>query len=161
MRRLSALALAACLVAAAPPAFAQSSSIQVEAPWASATPAGAATGAAYMTIENKSDVADRLTGAASDVAKTLQIHEMRVVNGTMRMREIAGGLPVPAGGSVVLKPGSYHVMLIGLKAPLKAGASFPLTLVFDKAGKVSVQVQVQAMGATHDTTPGMGNMDMK
>ena len=121
MRTLSKLALAALVTGFVAPAFAQgagNASITVEQPWTRATPAGAKTGAVYMTLENKSGTADRLTGASSDVADKLQIHEMKVENGVMQMREIAGGLSVPAGGSVVLKPGSYHVMLIGLKKPL-------------------------------------------
>ena len=76
---------------------------------------------------------------------------MKVENGVMQMREITGGLPVPANGSVVLKPGSYHVMLIGLKKPLTAGETFPLTLTFAKAGNISVTVPVQAMGANAGT----------
>ena len=164
MRYLSKLAFAALLMVAAVPAFAQSPSIQVENPWARATPSGAKTGAVYMTIDNKSSIADRLTGVSSEVAKKLQIHETKMENGIMKMREISGGLPVPAGGSVVLKPGGYHVMLIDLNKPLKAGETFPLTLVFEKAGKISITVPVQSMGATgatHDGMPGMGHMDMK
>jgi copper(I)-binding protein len=161
MRYLSKVALAALVVVAAVPAFAQSSSIQIEKPWARATPGGAKTGAAYMTIDNKTNVADRLTAASSDVAKTLQIHEMKVVNGIMKMREIPGGLRVPAGGSVTLKPGGYHVMLIGLNKPLKKGEKFRLTLVFEKAGKVSIEVPVESVGAMHSNMPGMGHMDMK
>jgi len=124
-----------------------------------------------MTLDNKSGTADRLTGASSDVADKLQIHEMKVENGVMKMREVAGGLPIPASGSVVLKPGSYHVMLIGLKKPLTVGEKFPLTLTFEKAGNISVTVPVQAMGATeqkggmgdmHDKQGGgMGHMEMK
>jgi len=161
MPRLLKLAAAAALIALSLPAFAQNASIQVEKPSARATPGGATTGAVYMTLDNKSNAEDRLTGASSDVAGTLQIHEMKVVNGTMQMREVAGGLAIPAGGSVVLKPGGYHVMLIGLKKPLKAGDSFPLTLQFQKAGNVSVTVPVQPMGGSHDAMPGMGHMDMK
>lgn len=161
MRYLLTLASAALLLAAAVPTSAQSTSIQIDKPWARATPAGAKTGAAYMTIDNKSDQPDRLTGASSDVAKTLQIHEMKVVDGVMKMREIPGGLPVPAGGSVTLKPGGYHVMLIGLNKALKKGEKIPLTLVFEKAGKVSIEVPVESMGAMHSDMPGMGHMDMK
>ena len=136
---------------------------------------GAMTGAVYMTLDNKSGTADRLTGASSDVADKLQIHEMKVENGVMQMREVADGLAIPAGGSVVLKPGSRHVMLIGLKKPLTAGEKFSLTLTFEKAGNISVSVPVQAMGATQDkggmsgmggmqdgkSGGGMGNMEMK
>jgi periplasmic copper chaperone A len=161
MRVLLHLAATALLIAVASFAFAQGASIQIEQPWSRATPGGASTGAVYLTINNKSHDADRLLGGSSDVADKLQIHEMKVVNDIMEMREVTGGLPVPAGGSVLLKPGSYHVMLIGLKKPLKEGETIPLTLDFEKAGKVSVTVPIRAMGAGHDDTPGMGHMDMK
>jgi len=178
MRTLSKLALAALLIGFVGPVFAQGTGntpITVELPWSRATPNGAMTGAVYMTLDNKSGTADRLTGASSDVADKLQIHEMKVENGVMQMREVADGLPIPAGGSVVLKPGSHHVMLIGLKKPLTAGEKFPLMLTFEKAGNISVTVPVQAMGATQDkggmsgmggmqdgkSGGGMGNMEMK
>jgi copper(I)-binding protein len=157
MHNFSRLAFAALLIGFAAPALAQgtgNASIAVEQPYARATPSGAKTGAAYMTIDNKSGTADRLTGVSSDVADKVQIHEMKVANGVMQMREITDGLPVPADGSVVLKPGSYHVMLIGLKKPLTAGETFPLKLTFAKAGTISVTVPVQAMGANM----GGGNM---
>jgi periplasmic copper chaperone A len=161
MRALSKITFAVALIAIAPAAFAQgtgTSTIAVEQPWARATPAGALTGAVYMTLDNKTSTADRLTGASSDVADKLQIHQMTVVNGVMQMRELTDGLPIPAGGSVTLKPGSYHVMLVGLKKPLAAGETFPLTLTFEKAGNIPVTVQVQAMGAMQDNMGGMGGM---
>jgi periplasmic copper chaperone A len=160
MRALSKLALAMMLISFVAPALTQvtdRTSITIERPWARATPSGAKTGAAYMTIDNKSGIADWLTGMSSDVADKLQIHEMKVENGVMKMREVTGGLPIPAGGSVVLKPGSYHVMLFGLKNPLTAGETFPLSLTFEKAGNISVTVPVQAMGSTQDKG-GIGNM---
>jgi periplasmic copper chaperone A len=174
MRTLSKLALAALLIGFVTPTLAQgtgNTSITVEQPWARATPGSAKNGAVYMTLDNKSGTADRLTGASSDVAEKSQIHEMKVENGVMKMREIAGGLPIPAGGSVVFKPGSYHVMLVGLKKPLTIGEKFPLTLTFEKAGNISVTVPVQAMDATQDkggmggmqdkSGGGMGHMEMK
>lgn len=157
MRFFRTLACVAVLIAAASPAFSQGTAnpaIAVAQPWARATPAGAQTGAAYMTLDNKSASADRLIGASSDVAGKLQIHEMAVVNGVMRMRELGGGLPIPAGGSVVLKPGSYHVMLIELKKPLAAGDTFPLTLTFEKAGNISVTVPVLAIGMSPNDKSG-------
>ena len=174
MRSFSHLVVSATLmIASALPALAQaaSTSIVVEQPYARATPAGAQTGAAYMTIENKANAADRLTGVSSDIAAQAQVHEMSMDNGVMKMREVTGGLSIPAGGSVTLKPGGYHVMLMGLKKQLAAGDSFPLTLTFEKAGNISVTVPVQAMGGMgnmggmggmHDTKPGgMGGMEMK
>ncbi len=164
MRAFSRFAFAAILIAITAPASAQGTTtapIAVQQPWARATPTGAKTGAVYMTLDNKSANADRLTGGSSDVADKVQIHEMKVANGVMQMRELPDGLPVPAGGSVVLKPGSYHVMLIGLKKPLTAGETFPLTLTFAKAGNISVTVAVQAIGAMQDDkggTSGMGGM---
>jgi copper(I)-binding protein len=164
MRTLSKLALATLLIGFVTPALAQgtsNTSITVEQPWARATPGGAKTGAVYMTLDNKSSTADRLTGASSDVADKLQIHEMKVENGVMKMREVAGGLSIPAGGSVALKPGGYHVMLIGLKKPLTVGEKFPLTLTFEKAGNISLTVPVQAMGAAQDKGSMGGMQDSK
>jgi periplasmic copper chaperone A len=161
MRYLLKFLVTVALMAGTIPAFAQSSSIQVDNPFARATPAGASTGAVYMTISNKSNAADRLTGASSEVADKLQIHEMKMVNGVMQMRELPSGLALPPGRSVALKPGSYHVMLIGLKQPLKAGETFPLTLTFEKAGKVEITVPVQSVAGMQSDTPGMGHMDMK
>ena len=166
MRCLFKFAFVALLIAFADPAFPQAtatSTITIEQPWARATASGAQTGAVYMTLDNKASSPDRLTGASSDVADKLQIHEIKVENGVMQMRELAGGLSIPAGGSVMLKPGSYHVMLIGLKKPLTAGEKIPLTLTFEKAGNISVTVSVQAMGGMQDgkSGGGMGNMEMK
>ena len=164
MRFLSKLALMALLLAVAPAAFAQAggtSEINVEQPWARATPAGAMTGAVYMTLANKTDTADRLTAAASDVAGKVQIHEMAVVNGIMQMRQLVDGLAIPAGGSVTLKPGGYHVMLIGLKKQLIAGQTIPLTLTFAKAGTISITVPIQSIGATQSGKGGMGGMEGK
>lgn len=161
MRSLFKLALFAVLLAGAPPAFGQgneTSTIAVEQPWARATPTGALTGAVYMKLENKTNTADRLTGASSNVAGQVQIHEMAVVDGVMQMRQLADGLPIPAGGSVILKPGSYHVMLIGLKRPLAAGETFPLTLTFANAGNISITVPVQAMGAMQSNPGATGHM---
>jgi len=162
---ISKLVLIVVPFAFAVPAFAQgggASPIAVEGPWARATPAGARTGAVYMTLANKTSASDRLTAASSDVAAEVQIHEMSVVNGIMKMRQLTDGLAIPAGGSVTLKPGGYHVMLIGLKKPLAAGETFPLTLTFEKAGNISVTVRVKAMGAMQDNkSGGMGKMEMK
>jgi periplasmic copper chaperone A len=163
MHTFSMLAYAAVLIAATSPAFAQETKapIAVGEPYARETPAGAQTGAVYMMIENKTNTPDRLTAASSDVASRVQVHEMSMTNGVMKMRELADGLAIPAGGSVTLKPGGYHIMLVGLKKPLKAGETFPLTLTFEKAGNISVTVPVQAMGAMPKDQGSMGHMEMK
>jgi periplasmic copper chaperone A len=164
MRFLSKLAMMAILTAVSPAAFAQGgdmSTITVEQPWARATPGGAMTGAVYMTLANKAKDADRLTAASSDVASKVQIHEMSVVNGIMKMRQLTNGLPIPAGGSVTLKPGSFHVMLIGLKKPLVEGQTLPLTLTFAKAGNISITVPIKAIGAMQGGMGAMGGMQGK
>ncbi len=159
MQRIAAIFLFAILGASL--AWAQSSGISVQQPWARATPGGAKTGAAYMTIVNNGAADDRLVAASTPVAGEAQIHEMTMDNGVMKMRPIPG-LDLKPGAAVSLAPGGYHVMLIGLKQPLKDGDSFPLTLVFAKSGKQVVQVTVAKIGAMQagatDDTPDMNAM---
>jgi periplasmic copper chaperone A len=157
MNFLQKFAVAALVLAASSPAFAETGAIKIEQPWSRATPGGATAGAVYLSIQNSSAVADRLTGASSDVAARTEVHEMTLADGVMKMREVSGGIAIPAHGSVTFKPGGYHVMLIGLKKPLKAGESVALTLDFAKAGKVAVSAPVMKTTATG---PDMGHMKM-
>jgi copper(I)-binding protein len=120
--------------------------IVVERPFSRATPGGAQVGAGYMTITNKGAAADRLISASSPAAEKVQVHEMTMQNNIMKMRELAGGLLIDAGKTVSLAPGGYHLMIMGLKAPLKAGDKVPVILMFEKAGKVEVTLDVQAIG---------------
>ena len=120
--------------------------IVVEKPFSRATPGGAQVGAGYMTITNKGATADRLVSASSPAAGKVQIHEMSMQDNVMKMRELADGLPVGAGKTVALAPGGHHLMIMGLKSPLKAGDKVPVTLIFEKAGKVEVTLDVQAIG---------------
>ena len=123
------------------------SSISIEKPFSRATPGGAKVGAGYMTIVNKGAAPDRLVSVASPAADKVEIHEMSMQDNVMKMRELAGGLPIEAGKSVSLAPGGYHLMLLGLKAPLKQGDKIPVTLTFAKAGKVEVTLDVQGIAA--------------
>ncbi len=107
-----------------------------------ATPARA--GAAYMTITNDGDSPDRLIGAEVDFAEA-QLHESSMDSGgVMRMQHLMDGIPVPAGETVTLARGGLHVMMMGLEAPLEPGDSFPLTLSFEQAGDIEVEVDVRA-----------------
>ncbi len=90
--------------------------------------------AAYVSIMNHGKTSDRLLEVTSALAKKTELHIMEMNNGVMKMRQIEGGINIPAGKTVQLAPGGYHVMLMGLKAPLKAGESFEITLVFEHAG---------------------------
>lgn len=138
------LALAAALVLLATPVLASSASVQVRKAWARPAPQGG-NGAGYAVIANPGPKADKLTGAASPVAARIEIHESMVMNGQAMMHPRPGGLAIPAGGSAQLKPGGFHLMMMGLKRPLRAGEHFPMTLTFQKAGKVQVEFVVQAM----------------
>ncbi len=145
--------LATLLVAAS---AASADSIKVENVWARASAGKAAAGGAFMTVHNVGG-AERMVAAESDVASRVELHTHLMEGGMMKMTKV-DAIPVPAGGMTALKPGGYHVMFMGLKAPFKEGTSFPLTLVFEKAGKIKVMVSVKAVGAM---SGNMGHNDMK
>ena len=115
--------------------------------WSRATPGGAKAGAGYLTIENKGSAADRLVAISGDVAGKIEVHEMAMNNGVMTMRPLDKGLVIEPGKTVKLAPGGYHLMLMDLKTPLKQGDKVPLTLEFEKAGKIAVSLDVQGVGA--------------
>lgn len=149
MRRLSLSLLFAATLSF--PALADG--IKVEAPWARATIAAQKTGGAYVSLTNSGSAPDRLIGAETPVAEHAEVHEHKHVDGVMQMREVAGGIPVGPGETVTFGPGGYHIMLMGLKQPLTKGSQFPLTLVFEKAGKQTVKVTVEAAGARGPSKP--------
>jgi hypothetical protein len=154
---LKLLAFAASLLIAGS-AMAQTGQPKIENAWARATPGKAENGAAYLTIV--SPVADRLTAVSTPEAKTAELHEMTMQGGVMKMRPLANGIDLPAGKPVTLKPGGMHIMLMGLKQPLKKGESFPLTLTFEKGGTKEVNVAVEGPGAMGSQAGSMGNMPM-
>ena len=127
------------LFALALPAAAQ---VAVAEAWVRATvPSQQATGA-FMQLTATHDT--RLVAAASPVARIVEVHEMRMDGGVMTMRQLADGLPLPAGKAVALKPGGYHVMLMDLKQQIKVGDSVPLTLTFEDAAKQRTSIEVTA-----------------
>jgi copper(I)-binding protein len=123
------------------------STIAVTDPWSRETAPGQNAGGAFMTIANTGSVADRLTGGSTPVAGRVEIHTMTMEGDVMRMRQLEDGLEIPAGGQVMLKPGSFHVMLMDLKQPLKAGDKVPLTLTFAGAGPLETELEVRPTGA--------------
>lgn len=148
----SAVALLLFSVAALPVGSAAAAdyklgSLEVTQPWARATPKGASTGAAYMTITNSGSKAARLSCAESPAAAKCQIHEMAMSNGVMKMRPVEGGVEIEPGQTMTLKPGGYHIMLEGLKAPLKAGDKLEATLTSSDGGSVKVEFPIAAIGA--------------
>lgn len=137
-------------IAACAPALAhdyQAGEVRIDHPYARATVPGQPSGAAYVTLENHGKTADRLIAADSPAAKKTEIHTMAMEGNVMRMRQVDGIELAPAA-TVVMKPGDgYHIMLLGLTQPLKAGDKLPLTLTFEKAGKVQLSVLVEDMKA--------------
>ncbi|QKD19975.1 copper chaperone PCu(A)C [Mesorhizobium sp. NZP2077] len=121
--------------------------LEIGHPWSRATPAGAKVAGGYFTITNNGSTPDRLVSISSDISDKAELHEMGVKDGVMTMRPVTGGLEIPAGGKVVLGPGSYHVMFMDLKQPPKQGEMFAATLTFEKAGTVTIKFAVQAMGS--------------
>ena len=140
-------------------------SIHITQPWARATPKGASSGAAYMTITNNGKTPDRVSCVSSDVSAECQIHTMTMDNGVMKMRPVTGGLEIKPGQTVELTPSGYHVMLVGLKHQLEKGQHFKATLEFAKAGKVEVDFAIEGVGAQSGgddhAAPGMGGMKME
>lgn len=139
-----AILLGACRAAAPTPTPKPSASLRVEDAWARPSPAMANAGAAYLRIVNTGSAPDALVGAeAPDVAGTVEMHETAMEGGMARMHA-AHRFEVPAGGTLDMKPGGKHIMLLNLKRELKPGDRFTLTLKFERAGTVQVTVEVRA-----------------
>jgi copper(I)-binding protein len=139
----------ALAVGTAATAFAQefkAGDIVIEKPWARATPKGAEVASGYLVIQNTGAAPDRLTGGTADFA-TVEVHQVTSQNGVSKMREVTGGLNVPAHGSVGLSPGGYHLMFTHLTHPLTKGESVKATLNFEHAGPVEVEFKVTGVGA--------------
>jgi periplasmic copper chaperone A len=145
------LVLGTMLFAVPAIALAQQNGIQIENAWSRAAMAGR-TGVVYLTITD-TGAPDRLTAASSPVASKADLHESFTDNGVAKMRDVTT-LPVEPGKPLTLAPEGYHIMLTGLKQPLKQGDTFPVTLSFAKAGQVTATVTVQKAGGGM-SMPGM------
>jgi hypothetical protein len=135
--------------------------ITVEHAWARATPGKVTTGGAYMTLVDRGATPDRLVGVSTPVAGKAELHMSMQDGGIMKMHAVAG-VTVEPGHTTELKPGGYHVMLLELSQPLKEGDSFPMTLMFEKAGSIQVTVKIEKAGAMGPSSGGGSAMpDMK
>ena len=139
-----AFALSAGFVQAEP---VRQGNLEVDAAWARASIGTSRPGAAYFTVRNLGDEADRLTGLSSPVSAMPMLHETTLSEGISRMAHVEAA-EIPAGGELTLEPGGMHVMLMELTTPLKEGATFPLTLTFEAGGEITVEVPVFGPGAT-------------
>jgi copper(I)-binding protein len=145
------IALTVLAVALAFPAVAHDyklGSLEIIQPWTRATPATAQTGGGFLTITNNGTAPDRLVSARSTASDKVEVHEVRMDGNVMKMRELEKGLEIPAGATVMLKPGGYHIMFVGLKAPFAKDTKVPMTLVFEKAGSLDVELAVEALGTS-------------
>jgi copper(I)-binding protein len=127
--------------------------LTVTSPWTRATPGGAKIAGGYLKITNHGASADRFVGVKSDTSDRVEIHEMSMSDGVMKMRPLPNGLEIKPGETVELKSGGYHLMFMDLKRPLKQGDTLKATLQFEKAGSLDVDFKVNALGATGANTP--------
>ena len=129
--------------------------ITVITPWARATPGGATVAGAFLEIRADAGVEDRLVAAKSPAAGTVELHEHVNDGGVMKMRKL-DAIAIKGAQAVVLKPGGLHVMLMDLKAPLKEGEKVQFTLVFEKAGELTIEAPIAKVGATGPNASGSG-----
>jgi copper(I)-binding protein len=123
---------------------AQESDIEVSNEWARPVLIAGRPGGAYLHIKNNGDTADRLVSATASIATRVEIHEHTMTDGVMRMAQVMGGLEVPAGGEVELKPGGYHIMMFNTDNKYAPGDKFDMTLTFEKAGEIKKTLVVRA-----------------
>ena len=142
--------IGAALTLLATPAFAGDAKvgdIVVSKAWTRVTPPGAKVAGGFLTVTNNGETADRLIGGTASIAERTEIHQMTIADGIMKMHEIDGGLEIGPGASVTLKPGSYHIMFMGLKKGLVEGTPVKGMLKFEKAGEVEISYDVEPLGA--------------
>jgi copper(I)-binding protein len=141
------VALAAVPASLAQHAHQKAGSLVIETPWTRATPGGAKVAGGFLKITNKGSAPDRLIGGTLPIAADVEVHDMTMTDGIMKMRRLES-LEIRPGQTIELKPGSYHVMFMGLKEGLKAGGTITGTLVFEKAGTANVEYKIAPIGAS-------------
>ena len=121
--------------------------LHIAAPWMRATPKGASVASGYMTITNRGNEPDRLLSIESDIATSVEVHEMSTSGEVMKMRPLEKPLEIEPGGAVELKPGGYHLMFSHLKQGVNAGDKVRVTMVFEKAGKIEIELPAAGIAA--------------
>jgi copper(I)-binding protein len=148
MRRLLIATILTAAVAL--PAIAhqgRSGDLTIDEAWTRAVAPGASTAVGYMVIRNAGETADRLVGAETPAARAVEMHATTTTDGIIRMRPLAGGIPIPARQSTELSPGGVHLMLLDPRDGFTRGGRIPVTLVFERAGRVTIELDVEAPGA--------------
>jgi copper(I)-binding protein len=160
MKSIVSLVLAAVFGVVIGPASAHEfkvGSIEIKHPWSRATPKGSEVAGGFMKLINTGTEPDRLIGGSTASAGKFEIHESAMEGGVMKMRPQPKGIEIKPGETVELKPGSYHLMFVGLKEPFEKGKRVKGTLQFEKAGKVDVEYAIEAAGSA----PGMNHDEHK
>jgi copper(I)-binding protein len=160
--KLRIVAFAAALLVAGMAGFASAHEVKVGTLtitdlWTRATPPGAPAAGGFLTITNTGTEPDRLIAVSSPETASGEIHEMSMENDVMKMNAVAGGIEIPAGATVKLAPGGLHLMLIGPKGPLTEGGKFPVTLTFEKAGKIDTFLHIMPIGSKGPDGTGGGH----
>lgn len=155
IRKFAAIAaLSLCAVGSAWAKDYKIGEVEVDDLWVRASAPGQSNGVGYMDIDNDAKTPDRLLSITSDAAERVELHVVETANGVARMRQVEGGIALPADSEVKLVPGGYHVMFVKLKAPFIDGATVPARLRFEKAGEVAVRFKVKPTahnpGMDHD-----------
>ena len=145
-KALSGMVIAYFIAASAMAADYKAGSISINDPWSRATPRGAQTAIGYMTIKNNGTTPDRLIGGSVDVANSFQFHSMVMENGVAKMRDL-NGIAIKPGQAIEFKPGGSHGMFVNLKHPLSKGEHVKGTLIFEHAGTVQIEYDVEGIGA--------------
>lgn len=158
MKTIFRAALAASILAFAAPVLAQDDmdgmnhaivgDLELSGAFTRAMPPAAPAGGGFLVIENHGDADDRLIAANSPASGLVQIHEMVIENDVMKMGEVEGGLVIPAGETVTLAPGGYHLMFMQIIEPFVEGEMVPVTLTFEQAGDVDIMLPVAPIGST-------------
>jgi copper(I)-binding protein len=155
------IALVLQFLASIDTSFAAASSIKIESAFTRPTLGGASVAVGYMIITNAGKTDDWLESVSSDISTTAEIHETKMQDGMMEMRELPKGLAVPAGATVAFKPSAYHIMFVGIKHAVKPGDTIHATLTFDKAGKIAVDFPAADNPGAVAPSGGMNGMKMQ
>ncbi len=160
MKRFALCFAAAAALLVAAPAIAKDYTVgklKISQVWTRVTPPASKVAGGFMTITNTGSEPDTLTGGTALVSNKIEVHEMAIDGGIMKMRELKPGLVIKPGQTIVLKPGSFHIMFIELKEPIKQGAPLKGTLTFAKAGTIDIEYAVEPFGTR---APGDGGQPM-
>ncbi len=147
MRRIVIATAAFCAAASVYAADAKVGNLSIDDVWARTGQPGQVS-AAYFEVKNKG-AADKIVSANCDCAKATELHNVKMIDGAMKMYQVQA-MDIPADGELKLKPGSYHIMLIGLNRPLVAGETLPIKVKFEKAGEATLQAKVKDKAAPAD-----------